>query len=40
MAVKRGERMPEITLRSLDGKDVPVGGPAARPRFLFMWASW
>lgn len=40
MAVRVGERMPEVTLRALDGSDLRVGTPSEGPRFLFMWASW
>jgi len=40
VAVRVGDVLPPIELRTLDGEARVVGGGSRQPRLLFMWASW
>ena len=38
--VKVGDRAPEFTLRSLDGREVSLSDYLGRRLIMFVWASW
>ena len=35
-----GDRFPDLTLPSLDGKPVSLASYRGKKHILFMWASW
>lgn len=38
--VNVGDKAPDFTLRSLDGRDVSLSDYAGKRVALFIWASW
>lgn len=40
MAVTVGDRLPDVTLRGLNGDTMALGALRGKRRLLFFWGSW